>query len=63
MTNIAIEVDSIQGDIEDLDTVPEVINEMIHTEKIKILLVTRSRKSFLNVLSPDQWQKHYLATL
>lgn len=46
VTNIAIEVDSIQGDIEDLDTVPEVINEMIHTEKIKILLVTRSRKSF-----------------
>ncbi|MDR6735700.1 MULTISPECIES: universal stress protein [unclassified Sphingobacterium] len=46
VTNIAIEVDSIQGDIEDLDTVPEVINEMIHNEKIKILLVTRSRKSF-----------------
>ncbi|WP_313266585.1 universal stress protein [Sphingobacterium sp.] len=46
VTNIAIEVDSIQGDIEDLDTVPEVINEMIHEEKIKILLVTRSRKSF-----------------
>lgn len=46
VTNIAIEVDSIQGDVEDLDTVPEVINEMIHQEKIKILLVTRSRKSF-----------------
>ncbi|MDM1295146.1 universal stress protein [Sphingobacterium sp. N143] len=46
VTNIAIEVDSIQGDIEDLDTVPEVINEMIHEEKIKILLVTRSRKTF-----------------
>ncbi len=50
VTNIAIEVDSIQGDIDDLDTVPEVINEMIHEEKIKILLVTRSRKSFFERL-------------
>lgn len=50
VTNIAIEVDSIQGDIEDLDTVPEVINEMIHQEEIKVLLVTRSRKSFFERL-------------
>lgn len=48
--HIAIEVDSIQGDIEDLDTVPEVINEMIHQEEIKVLLVTRSRKSFFERL-------------
>ncbi|MCW8310015.1 universal stress protein [Sphingobacterium sp. InxBP1] len=50
VTNIAIEVDSIQGDVEDLDTVPEVINEMVHEEQIKILLVTRSRKSFFERL-------------
>lgn len=50
LPDVEIDVDSIEGDIEDLDTVPEVINQMINDEQIKILLVTRSRKSFFERL-------------
>jgi len=45
---VDIEINSIQKRIKELDSIPEVINEMILEEEVDILLVTKTRKSFFN---------------
>lgn len=50
ITDVDIEVDSIQTDVEELDTIPEVINEIIKDEKIDLVLITKTRKSFFERL-------------
>jgi len=47
---VAIEIASIQRDVKELDSIPEVINEMIVDENIDILLVTKTRRSFFQRL-------------
>lgn len=50
ITDVDIEVDSIQTDVEELDTIPEVINEIIKDEKIDVVLITKTRRSFFERL-------------
>jgi len=50
ITDVDIEVDSIQTDIEELDTIPEVINDIIKDEEIDVVLITKTRKSFFERL-------------
>lgn len=50
ITDVDIEVDSIQTDVEELDTIPEVINEIIKDEQIDVVLITKTRKSFFERL-------------
>lgn len=50
ITDVDIEVDSIQTDVEELDTIPEVINDIIKDEEIDVVLITKTRKSFFERL-------------
>lgn len=50
ITDVDIEVDSIKTDIEELDTIPEVINEIIVDEELDVVLITKTRKSFFERL-------------
>jgi nucleotide-binding universal stress UspA family protein len=50
ITDVDIEVDSIKTDVEELDTIPEVINEIITDEQIDVVLITKTRKSFFERL-------------
>lgn len=47
---VDIEVDSIKTDVEELDTIPEVINDIIKDEQIDVVLITKTRKSFFERL-------------
>ncbi|UIR56568.1 universal stress protein [Sphingobacterium sp. SRCM116780] len=50
ITKVDIEVDSIKTDIEELDTIPEVINDIIKEEAIDVVLITKTRRSFFERL-------------
>ncbi|MDH5827719.1 universal stress protein [Sphingobacterium sp. SG20118] len=50
ITEVDIEVGSIKTDVEELDTIPEVINNMIREEEIDVVLITKTRRSFFERL-------------